>query len=351
MKQMKKILVLVLSLIMVMSAVAACGGNDEPEETEAPETEAEAVEVEEETDAEAEVEEEEAEEEVEEEPATDGLSGQINVYSRDAASGTRDGFESVVDFEDQLTDSANEVASNGEMATQVGKDAQAIGYVSLTTDFEANNLKAVNYEGAIPTEENVLSGEYQLSRPFDFATRAEGDYASDEEEQLVKAFVAFLTESQEGLEAVASEGGIVDLEAATPWDELKADHPIVDQDNSGITIRTGGSTSVEKTVRAALEAFVPYAGNFQFEMDQTGSGDGWKRVLGDEKDGPTSAHIGFASRHFKDEEDVSGAIASGTYCLDAIVTVVEANNPIEDFTQQQLFDIFTGALENWEDVQ
>ncbi len=80
---MKKIGILIISFIMLISAVAACGNNAT-------------------------------------EPAasTDGLSGQINVYSRDTASGTRDGFESVVGFKDQLTDRANEVASNGEMATQ-----------------------------------------------------------------------------------------------------------------------------------------------------------------------------------------------------------------------------------------
>ena len=85
-------------------------------------------------------------------------------------------------------------------------------------------------------------------------------------------------------------------------------------------------------------------------MDQTGSGDGWKRVLGPEKDGPTAAHIGFASRNFKQEEDTSKALASGTYCLDAIVTIVEAKNPLTGLSQQQVFDIFTGAAKNWEDI-
>ena len=30
------------------------------------------------------------------------------------------------------------------MATKVGEDVQGIGYVSLTTDFEANNLHPAN---------------------------------------------------------------------------------------------------------------------------------------------------------------------------------------------------------------
>ncbi|HHU53395.1 MAG TPA: hypothetical protein GXZ43_04875 [Clostridiaceae bacterium] len=278
------------------------------------------------------------------------MTGQINIYTRDAASGTREGFESVVGFKDQLTDDANEVSSNGDMATKVGEDVQGIGYVSLTTDFEANNLHPANYEGVEPSVETVIDGSYQLSRPFCYTTRAEGDYASDEKEQLVKAFIAFMTESTEGKEAVLSAGGIVDVDDSTPWDELKADYPIVDQDNSGIEITTGGSTSVEKSLTAALEAFQPLAGNFGFVVNQTGSGDGWKRTLGDDKDGPNASDIGFASRNFKDEEPTEDAISAAKYCDDAIVVVVEKNNPVTDFTQQNLFDIFTGAITNWEDI-
>ncbi|NLM18690.1 MAG: hypothetical protein GX217_01540 [Clostridiaceae bacterium] len=278
------------------------------------------------------------------------MTGQINVYTRDAASGTREGFEKVVGFEDQLTDKANEVASNGEMATQVGSDVQGIGYVSLTTDFAANNLHPANYEGVEPSIETVIDGSYLLSRPFCYTTRASGDYESDEKEQLVKAFIAFMTESTEGKEAVLSAGGIVDVDDSTPWEELKADHPIVDQDNSTITIKTGGSTSVEKTLTAALEAFQPLAGNFEKVVEQTGSSDGWKRTLGGDKDGPNRADIGFASRNFKDEEPTEDAISAAKYCDDAIVVVIEKNNPLTNFTQQNLFDIFTGAVTNWEDI-
>ncbi|MDI9491156.1 MAG: substrate-binding domain-containing protein [Saccharofermentanales bacterium] len=348
MKSLKKYLVAILSLIMVISAVAACGGGSETQETETTAeetvTEAEkATDVEKETEADTEA-------DTETDSDADGKMGQINVYTRDAASGTREGFENVVDFKDQLTDNANEVASNGEMATQVGQDAQAIGYVSLTTDFEANNLHPASYEGVEPTVDNVLDGSYLLNRPFCYTTRAAGDYESDELEQLVKAFIVFMTESTEGKEAVLSAGGIVDVEDSTSWDELKVDHPIVDQDNSGLTITTGGSTSVEKTLVAALDAFKPLAGNFETVVNQTGSSDGWARTLGDDKDGPNASEIGFASRNFKDEEDTSDAISSGKYCDDAIVTVVEKTNSVVDFTQQQLFDIFTGAVTNWEDI-
>lgn len=288
-----------------------------------------------------------------EETTVTGISGHINVYTRDASSGTREAFEKGVDFEGALDKSAIEVAGNGEMASQVGNDKNGIGYTSLSTDFEANNVVAVDYEGVVASKETVLDGSYQLQRPFDFVTRASGDFESDEKEALIAAFIDYLQNSKEGLLVVEKAGGIVDLANAKPWAELSVNHPITTQDNSAITLMTAGSTSVTKTLQAALESFQPMAGNYQFTMNQTGSGDGWKRVLGSEKDGANKADIGFASREFKaDSEDVSTAKLSGTYCVDAVVAVVnKANTEKTNFTQAQLKDIFTGVTKNWEDVK
>lgn len=281
------------------------------------------------------------------------VSGKINVYTRDAASGTREAYEKAGGFADQLTANAIEVSSNGDMATKVGSDTNGIGYVSLTTDFEANNITALQFEGVAPSEETVLDGTYKLQRPFDFVTRASGDFNSDEEEQLVAAFIDFLQNSKEGMAVVKKAGGIVDISKGVAWVELAKNHPIVDQDNSNITITTAGSTSVEKTLKAALEAFQPMAGNFKFTMNQTGSADGWKRVLGSEKDGANKASIGFASRKFKDtDEPTADAKASGTYCLDAVVTVISNNNTtLTSLTKDQINAIFIGTTANWEDIE
>ncbi|MDO5033712.1 MAG: substrate-binding domain-containing protein, partial [Eubacteriales bacterium] len=284
--------------------------------------------------------------------AAESLEGPINIYTRDSASGTREGFEGVIGFKGELADTANEVSSNGDMAAKVGQDLNGIGYVSLSTDFEANNLHPVSYEGVEPTVENTISGDYALARPFAYATRAADDFESEEKAQLVEAFVAFMTQSTEGLETVLAAGGIVDVNAGTPWDELKANYPIVDQDNSGLEIVTVGSTSVEKVVQASLEAFQPLAGNFQFRMNQTGSGDGWKRVLGEEKDGPNAGDLGFASRYFKEDSEATDLAAqTGLVCQDAIVVVTHMDNAVENFSQDQLYDIFTGAVANWEEVK
>lgn len=286
---------------------------------------------------------------------TAGVSGDIKVYTRDSSSGTREAFEKGVDFEGSLTKNAIEVSSNDDMAAKVGADKNGIGYTSLSTDFEKNGVSALQYEGVTASSESVLDGSYNLQRPFMYVTRAAGDYGSDDKEQLVQAFLDFMQNSTEGMAIVKKNGGEVDESKAKPWDELsKKYEAVLGKDNSAITITTCGSTSVEKTVKASLEAFSPMAGNFKFTMNQSGSGDAVPRVLGKEKDGPNKGDIGFASRAFKEDgsEDISKAMESGQYCIDAVVAVVnKENTDVTSLTQAQLKSIFTGETLKWEDIK
>ncbi len=278
--------------------------------------------------------------------------GEIHVYTRDASSGTREAFEKGVGFEGELTLNANEVSTNGDMAVKVGGDVNGIGYVSLSTDFESNNVKSLKYEGVAASTETVLDGSYALQRPFAFVTRASGDFESEEKEQLVQAFIDYLCNSIEAKEIIAVKGGEVDVENAVYWKELASKYPVLNQDNSSINIACVGSTSVEKTLKACLEDFQTRAGNVQFTLNQSGSSDGWKRVLGDEKDGANAGDIGFASRNFKDEENVTNAMLSGTYCIDAVVAIVSLDNhEYDNMTQEQLKNIFTGSVTNWSELK
>ena len=284
-----------------------------------------------------------------------GVSGDIKVYTRDSSSGTREAFEKGVDFEGSLTKNAIEVSSNDDMAAKVGADKNGIGYTSLSTDFEKNGVSALQYEGVTASSESVLDGSYKLQRPFMYVTRAAGDYGSDDKEQLVQAFLDFMQNSTEGMAIVKKNGGEVDESKAKPWDELsKKYEAVLGKDNSANTITTCGSTSVEKTVKASLEAFSPMAGNSKFTMNQSGSGDAVPRVLGKEKDGPNKGDIGFASCAFKEDgsEDISKAMESGQYCIDAVVAVVnKENTDVTSLTQAQLKSIFTGETLKWEDIK
>jgi len=284
-------------------------------------------------------------------PAETKVTGKINVYTRDATSGTREAFEGFIGYKDKMTADAIETSGNGDLAAKVGADTNGIGYVSLTTDFVANNVVGLAYKGVEATEANALNGTYELQRPFSLVTRAAGTFESTDKEQLIAAFVDFIVNSVEGREVVGAAGGVVNVESGTAWATLAAKYPVLTKDNSAITLMTAGSTSVDKSLKAALEAFVPLAGNVKFQMNQTGSGDGWKRVLGSEKDGANKADIGFASRTFKAEEPVTEAMVSGVYCIDAIVAIVNKDNKtLTGIDKETLYNVYTGAVKNWEDL-
>ncbi len=276
----------------------------------------------------------------------------INVYTRDASSGTREAFEVKVGFKGDLTNQAFEVSSNGDMATKISRDPNSIGYVSLATNFSEGGIKPLKYDGFYASPETVISNDYDLTRNFSFVTRKSGDFSSRDKEDLLKAFVDYILNSKEGRQVILAYGGIVDVDTGVYWDQLKENHEIILKDNKDITIYTGGSTSVEKTLRAALESFIPLAGDFEINMNHTGSGDGYKRTLGSEKDGANKIDIGFFSRELKEEEDVGDTFLKGVYCKDAIVVVVNGNNAeIENLTKENLGKIFKGEIKTFKELK
>lgn len=278
--------------------------------------------------------------------ASSHQDGRIMVYTRDATSGTREAFFGFIDVKTELTITAIEVSSNGDMANKIGLDSYGIGYVSLDTNFSVTNIKALTYQGVIANKENVINKTYTLARSFNFVTRAVDDFNSTDKQELVAAFCDFLSNSKEGALAIISAGAIVDNDdKRVVWAKLAIKYPVLKKDNSSITIVSVGSTSVEKVVQALFESFQPLAGNCQFQLNQTGSGDGYKRVLGKDANGPNKGDIGFASRSFKKEENITKAMNSGVLALDAVVIVISENNNtvIDNITKQQAYAVFSGA--------
>lgn len=276
-----------------------------------------------------------------------GSNEDIKVYNRDSASGTREAFDKIIGIE-KISEQSAETTGNGDMAKQVGMTKNGIGYVSFSTDFKANNLKDIAIEGVYASVDAVNNNTYPLARPFSFVTREKGNFDSERKEQLVNALIDYMTLSVEGKEIILYEGGITDIGKAVPWKSLIEQHPIVLEDNRDIILKTGGSTSVEKTLKAVIESFIPMAGNFLFEPNHSGSSDGYKRTLGTEKDGPNKVDIGFASRTFKEEENIKVAMRTGVYSMDAIIVVVNQKNL--NFTSTSLDvlkEIFEGKRRSW----
>ncbi len=277
-------------------------------------------------------------------------SKSITVYTRDTSSGTRAGFMAGIDFKDAAEDNSILVEGfvtkdNTGILTAMGTDEYGIGYISLAS--LNNTVKGLYFDGVEPNIANVINNTYGLKRPFNYVVRVDGDFGSDEEEQISKAFIAFLG-TIDGADII-SDKGAVPLEVTETWDDIKTNHSVCSADNSTITIKFGGSDSIEKIAKALTEAFVPKCGNFIPEHDHTGSSDGFKRTQGSEKDGDNAKHIGFASRPFKDtEQGVTGT--QGQLAWDAIVAIVHLNNTLSEVTAEDLKNIFSGTHSIWKDI-
>ena len=96
-----------------------------------------------------------------------GDDGEIVLIGREAGSGTRDGFESIVDVKDSCK-YAQELTATGAVISAVEASPLAIGYASLSA--VGDTVKMVTVGGVECSEETVKDGSYEVQRPFVFVT-------------------------------------------------------------------------------------------------------------------------------------------------------------------------------------
>ena len=92
---------------------------------------------------------------------------EIVLIGREAGSGTRDGFESIVDVKDSCK-YAQELTATGAVISAVEANPLAIGYASLSA--VGDTVKMVTVGGVECSEETVKDGSYEVQRPFVFVT-------------------------------------------------------------------------------------------------------------------------------------------------------------------------------------
>ncbi len=112
-----------------------------------------------------------------------GRDKPINVYTRDAASGTRSVFWKKALKKSDITERANVVVSNGAMKTAVNNDPYGIGYVSV--GFIDDGVAPLVLDGVRPSMESVKSGQYKVARGLFSNTKGEAM-------GVVKKFIDYL---------------------------------------------------------------------------------------------------------------------------------------------------------------
>ena len=256
---------------------------------------------------------------------------QITVVSREDGSGTRGAFIELFNIEekdsdgnkvDHTTVDADITNSTSVMMTSVAGNAKAIGYISLGS--LNDSVKAVMIDGAEATVENIKSGTYKVSRPFNIATKGTVNDAT-------QAFIDFIL-SSEG-QAVVEENGYISAGNNGAFSGKAISGKVV----------VVGSSSVAPVMEKLKEAYIAVNPNAEIEIQQNDSTTGMNSV----KEG--ICDIGMASRELKDSE-IEAGLTPIVMAMDGIAVIVNNENAVSGLTSEQVKAIFTGEITNWGEI-
>lgn len=257
----------------------------------------------------------------------------VAAVSREAGSGTRSAFDELVASADGTT--IDDALESGSLASVVSEESSTaavisnvaraygiLGYASLGSYLEnTDTVQAVNVEGVEATTENILSGDYELSRPFVLCYKSY-DALSD----LAKNLISFI-ESTEGQEIVGED--YINLpeveEAATAYKAYTG---------SETSLVITGSTSVEPLMQDLVAAFEAANPNNNFTITITGSGSG--AGIADAQEGRNS--IGMSSRALTDEEKTT--LTERQIATDGIAVIVKKGSELENVTFDQIYNLY-----------
>ena len=260
-------------------------------------------------------------------------SGTISVLSREEGSGTRGAFVELFGVEEENADGetidnttvdAQVTNSTAVMMTGVAQDPQAIGYISLGS--LDDSVKALKVDGAEATAENVKSGTYKVSRPFNIVT-------NDDISDVAQDFVDYIL-SSDGQAVVEEDGYIAVDDAAEAYAGTSPEGTVV----------VAGSSSVSPVMEKLKEGYEAVNPNASIEIQTSDSTTGVESTISGICD------IGMASRELKDTETSEG-VTGTQIAIDGIAIIVNNENSMTDITSDQVKQIYTGEVTNWEDLQ
>lgn len=259
--------------------------------------------------------------------------GEISVISREEGSGTRGAFIELFGIEekdasgekiDHTTEEAQVTNSTSVMMTNVAGDPLAIGYISLGS--LDHSVKALRVDGAEASAENVKNNSYKISRPFNIAVKEGVSEAAQD-------FIDYIM-SAEGQKIVEDNGYIAIKDDAEAYAGSQPEGKVV----------VGGSSSVTPVMEKLKEGYETVNPKAEIEIQQTDSTTGMESAISGAYD------IGMASRELKDSETESG-LAGQAIALDGIAVIVNNENAMTDITSDQVKEIYTGEVTDWEDLQ
>ncbi len=104
--------------------------------------------------------------------AVGGKPGKISIYTRNTASGTYSDWKDLAMKKRDYASSSQKMAGNEQIAAEVAKNPNGIGYVGLAY-IHAEGIKVVAIDGVAPSKETILSKKYPYARPTFYYTNGE----------------------------------------------------------------------------------------------------------------------------------------------------------------------------------
>ena len=101
-----------------------------------------------------------------------GKQGKISIYTRNTASGTYSDWKELAMKRREYAPSSQKMAGNEQIAAEVAKNPNGVGYVGLAYT-NAAGIKVVAIDGTVPNKETVLSKKYAYARPTFYYTNGE----------------------------------------------------------------------------------------------------------------------------------------------------------------------------------
>lgn len=104
--------------------------------------------------------------------AIGGTAGSFSIYTRNTSSGSYSDWKDLAMKKRDYAPSSQKMAGNEQIAAEVGKNVNGIGYVGIAY-INSPGIKVISIEGALPTKEAVLKKTYPYARPNFYYTNGE----------------------------------------------------------------------------------------------------------------------------------------------------------------------------------
>ncbi len=252
-------------------------------------------------------------------------SHKINVVSREDGSGTRGAFIELMGIEqenedgekmDMTTVDAQITNSTAVMMTTVAGDLYSMGYISLGS--LDNSVKAVQIDGVDATVDNIISGDYTVSRPFNIIT---GDTLSD----VAQDFYNYIM-SDDG-QTIISDAGYISVSSGT-----------FETNGAEGKITVAGSSSVSPVMEKLAEAYEAVNTGATVEIQTSDSTTGVTSAM------EGTCDIGMASRALKDSET---GVTATEIAKDGIAVIVNLDCPVDSLSVDQIMNVYVGNTTDW----